>query len=76
LGGLKKEQNRLQQQIFMSNMIMTTRQQALVSLMRLEALGVTDMEIKNMAQLMNLGSILEKKSNNGNTTKNNGWRTF
>jgi len=33
-------------------MIMTTRQQALVSLMRLQALGVTDMEIKNMARLM------------------------
>jgi hypothetical protein len=32
LGGLKKEQDRVQQQIFMSNMIMTTRQQALVSL--------------------------------------------
>jgi hypothetical protein len=31
LGGLKKEQNRLQQQIFMSNMIMATRQQALCS---------------------------------------------
>jgi len=35
LGGLKKEHDRLQQQIFISNMIMTTRQQALVSLMRL-----------------------------------------
>ena len=45
LGGLKKEQDRLQQQIFMSNMIMTTREQAFVSLMRLQALGVTDMEI-------------------------------
>ena len=31
LGGLKREQDRVQQQIFMSNMIMTTRQQALVS---------------------------------------------
>ncbi|MFZ0225246.1 MAG: hypothetical protein WAM42_26475, partial [Candidatus Nitrosopolaris sp.] len=51
LGGLKKERERLQQQIFMSNMIMTTRQQALVSLMRLQALGVTDMEIKNMVRL-------------------------
>jgi len=29
---------------------MTTRQQALVSLMRLQVLGVTDMEIKNMAR--------------------------
>ncbi|MGB6527947.1 MAG: hypothetical protein WBF33_07550 [Candidatus Nitrosopolaris sp.] len=75
LGGLKKERERLQQQIFMSNMIMTTRQQALVSLMRLQALGVTDMEIKNMVRLMDLGSISKDwKNNNGNT--NNGWPTF
>ncbi|MGA8082615.1 MAG: hypothetical protein WB988_12200 [Candidatus Nitrosopolaris sp.] len=52
LGGLKKEQNRLQQQIFMSNMIMAARQQTFASLMRLHALGVSDMEIKNMAHLM------------------------
>ena len=59
----------------MSNMIMTTRQQALVSLMRLQALGVTDMEIKNMVRLMDLGSISKDwKNNNGNT--NNGWPTF
>jgi transposase-like protein len=75
LGGLKKEQNRLQQQIFMSNMIMTTREQALVSLMRLQALGVTDMEIKNMAQLMDFDSMSLAKGNNGNT-KNNGSSTF
>ena len=75
LGGLKKEQNRLQQQIFMSNMIMTTRQQALVSLMRLQALGVTDMEIKNMAQLLTFDSMSKGWKNNGNTT-NNGWLTF
>ncbi|MGB6530416.1 MAG: hypothetical protein WBF33_20110 [Candidatus Nitrosopolaris sp.] len=69
LGGLKKEQYRVQQQIFMSNMIMTTRQQALVSLIRLQALGVSDMEIKNMAQLTDLGAI-SKENNNGN--RNNG----
>ena len=74
LGGLKKELNRMQQQLFMSNVIMTTRQQALVSLMRLQASGVTDMEIKNMARLMDFDSIL-KENNNGNTT-NNGWSTF
>ena len=67
LGLLKKEQDRLQKQIFMSNMIMTTRQQTLVSLMRLQALGVSDIEIKNMAQLI-AGTA------NGNT--NNGWPTF
>jgi len=75
LGGLKKEQNRLQQQIFTSNMIMMTRQQAFVSLMRLQALGVTDMEIKNMARVMDFDSILSlKEKNNGNTK--NGWPTF
>src|SRR5215471_3922841 len=57
LGGLEKQLDRLQQQIFMSNMIMTTRQQALISLIRLQALGVTDMEIKNMAQLMTFDSM-------------------
>jgi hypothetical protein len=42
----------------MSNMIMTTRQQTFVSLMRLQALGVTDTEIKNTAQLMTFDSML------------------
>jgi hypothetical protein len=76
LGGLKKEQNRLQQQIFMFNMIMTTRQQAFVSLMRLQALGVTDMEIKNMARLMDFDSILSLKEKNNGNTNNNGWPKF
>ncbi|HXP49209.1 MAG TPA: hypothetical protein VN922_04600 [Bacteroidia bacterium] len=76
LGGLKKEQNRLQQQIFMLNMIMTTREQALVSLMRLQALGVTDMEIKNMAHLMDFDSILSLKGKNDGNTNNNGWPKF
>jgi len=76
LGGLKKEQNRLQQQIFMLNMIMTTREQALVSLMRLQALGVTDMEIKNMAQLMDFNSMLSLKEKNNGNTNNNGWPKF
>jgi hypothetical protein len=75
LGGLKKEQDRLQQQIFMSNMIMTARQQEFVSLMRLHALGVTDMEIKNMARLMDFGPMSKDwKNNNGNT--NNSWPMF
>jgi hypothetical protein len=57
-------------------MIMTTREQALVSLMRLQALGVTDMEIKNMAQFMAFDPMsLVKWNNNGNRTSN-GWRTF
>ena len=50
----------------MLNMIMASRQQALVSLMLLQALGVTDMEIKNMARLVDFDSILSlKEKNNG-----------
>ena len=75
MGGFKKEQDRLQQQIFMSNMIMTTRQQALVSLMRLQALGISDIEIKNMARLMDFGPMSKDWKNNNDNT-NNGWSTF
>jgi hypothetical protein len=43
--------------------------------MGLQALGVTDMEIKNMSRLMDFGPILKDwKNNNGNT--NYGWPTF
>ena len=59
----------------MSNMIMTTRQQALVSLMQLQALGVTDMEIKNMARLMDFDSMSKDWKNNNDNT-HNGWSTF
>ena len=76
LGRLKKEQNRLQQQIFMSNMIVASRQQTFASLMRLQALGVTDMEIKNMARLMDFNSVLSLKEKNNGNTNNNGWPTF
>jgi hypothetical protein len=76
LGGLKIELERLQQQIFFSNMIMTTRQQAFVSLMQLQALGVTDMEIKNMAHLMDFDSILSLKEKKNGNANNNGWPKF
>jgi hypothetical protein len=71
LGGLKKEQERLQQQIFMFNMFIASRQQALVSLIRLQALGVSDMEIKNMAHIIEnqhfIYPSLTGENNNGNT---------
>ena len=54
----------------------TTRQQALVSLMRLQALGVTDMEIKNMARLMDFDSILSLKEKKNGNANNNGWPKF
>jgi hypothetical protein len=53
LGGLKKEQDKLQQQILLSNMIMTTRQQAFVSLMRLQALGVN----QPLVRFVQLGAL-------------------
>jgi hypothetical protein len=71
LGGLKKEQERLQQQIFMFNMFIASRQQALVSLIRLQALGVSDMEIKNMAHIIEnqrfIYRSLTGENNNSNT---------
>jgi hypothetical protein len=51
-GGLKHEQNRLQQQIFMSQMLMAGRQTVLESLIRLQSLGVKDEEIQGMASLI------------------------
>ena len=54
----------------MSNMSMASRQQALVPLIRLQALEVSDLEIKNMAQLMDFGSWKD-----GNTN-NKGWPKF
>src|SRR5215831_5436694 len=67
---LKKEQDRLQQHIFM------TLDNSACIFDSPAALGVTDMEIKNMAQLMTFDSMSKDwKNNNGNTT-NNGWPTF
>ena len=48
LGGLKKEQDRLQQQISMSQMLMASRQTTFESLARLEGLGVKDEEVQGM----------------------------
>jgi hypothetical protein len=57
-------------------MIVASRQQTFESLMRLQALGVTDMEIKNMARLMDFDSILSLKERNNGNTNNNGWPKF
>ena len=65
LGGLKHEQNRLQQQIFVFNMFMASRQATLESLARLQSLGVSDEEIQNMARLIDLdklGSCILRRS--------------
>jgi Flp pilus assembly protein TadD len=80
LGGLKHEQNRLQQQIFMSQMLMESRQAARESLARLQSLGVRDEEIQNMAKLIDLdklGSSISKEHNgNSNNSNTNSWPTF
>ena len=80
LDGLKHEQNRLQQQIFMSQMLMASRQAALESLIRLQSLGVRDEEIQNMAKLIDLdklGSSISKEHNgNSNIGNTNSWPTF
>jgi hypothetical protein len=43
--------------------------------MRLQALGLTDMEIKNMARL-DFDSILSLKEKNNGNTNNNDWPKF
>jgi predicted RNase H-like nuclease (RuvC/YqgF family) len=61
LGGLKKEQARLQQQIFMSQMLMARWEATLESLAKLQSLGVRDEVIQNMAKLtdfVKLGSSI------------------
>jgi hypothetical protein len=44
--------------------------------MQLQALGVTDMEIKNMAQLMTFDSMSLVKGNNNDNRTSNGWPIF
>jgi len=77
LGGLKHEQNRLQQQIFMSQMFIGSRQATLESLAKLQSLGVRDEVIQNMARLIDLvklGSSLSKEHNgNSNSGNTNSW---
>jgi hypothetical protein len=52
LGGLKKEQNRLQQQICMFNAFMANKQTALMSLIRLQSMGISEDQILNMDQFL------------------------
>jgi hypothetical protein len=54
LGGLKKELYRLQQQIFMSQMFMGSRQATLESLAKLQSSGIRDEVIQNMAKVIDL----------------------
>jgi hypothetical protein len=47
LGGLKKEHDRLQQQIFMFNAFMANKQK-IMSLIRLQSMGIREDQILNM----------------------------
>jgi hypothetical protein len=80
LGGLKKEQARLQQQIFTSQMLMASKEATLESLAKLQSLGVRDEVIQNMAKLIDfvkLGSSISKEYNgNSNSGNTNSWPTF
>ncbi len=80
LAGLKKEQDRLQQQIFMSQMLMASREATLESLAKLQSLVVRDEVIQNMAKLIDLvklGSSISKEYNgNSNSGNTNSWPTF
>jgi hypothetical protein len=52
LGGLKKEINRLQQQIFMFNAFMANKQTALMSLIRLQSMGISEDQVLNMDEFL------------------------
>jgi hypothetical protein len=52
LGGLKKEQDRVQQQIYMFNALMANKQQAIMALLRLQSTGINEEQILNMDRLL------------------------
>ena len=52
LGGLKKEQDRVQQQIYMFNALMANKQQAIMALLRLQSMGINEEQILNMDRLL------------------------
>ena len=52
LGGLKKEQDRVQQQIYIFNTLMANKQQAIMALLRLQSMGINEEQILNMDRLL------------------------
>ena len=58
IGGLKQEQNKITQQIFMLNAVVANKQQAIMALFRLQSMGITEDQILNMVQQMNNGQQL------------------
>jgi hypothetical protein len=55
LGGLKHEQSKITQQIYMLNAFLVNEQQAIMALFRLTSMGISEDQILNMAQEMNTG---------------------
>jgi hypothetical protein len=45
IGGLKQEQNKITQQIFMLNALLANKQQAMMSLFRMQSMGVSEDQI-------------------------------
>jgi hypothetical protein len=59
IGGLKQEQNKITQQIFILNALVTNKQQAMMSLFRLQSMGVSE------DQILAVDHYLQGMSNNG-----------
>ena len=52
LGGLKKEQDRVQQQIYMFNTFVANKQQAIMALFRLQNMGINEDQILNIDRFL------------------------
>jgi hypothetical protein len=52
IGGLKQEQNKITQQIFMLNAVMANKQQAIMALFRLQSMGISEDQILNIDQFL------------------------
>jgi hypothetical protein len=56
LGGFKREHDKAIQQICMLNAVVANKQQASMALFRLQSMGITEDQILNMVQQMNITS--------------------
>jgi hypothetical protein len=63
LGGLKKEQNRLQQQFYMFNAVVANKQQPIMSLIRLQSIGISE------GQILNIDRFLQQQGQQTNISR-------